>query len=293
MKKESEVAILRVRGGQGVVTSDWVAAERPLEILVRAAGEECVLSTTMRTPGEDRALAVGFLFGERVIENPNDLLVAESVDDNTVRLQLAPRAQAALEAARRPFVTTGACGVCGRTDLDALLASVSPGDHRAATLPRAKVTIAAAVVHALPTLLRQAQATFSRTGGLHAAGFFAPDGQARLVLEDVGRHNAVDKLVGTEILGGCLPEPDTVLVVSGRASFELVQKAAVAGISIMAAVGAPSSLAVEIARGAGMTLLGFVRNGGFNVYCGAERLSGVSTQGAGVESTRDALASWA
>lgn len=269
MSKELEASVIRVRGGVMSMVQDWLAVERPLEIRARAGDLVRVISTTMRTPGEDRALAAGFLFGERVITDGRQIRALETVDDDAVMVELDPEGEAALETARRPFVTSGACGVCGRTDLTALLAV--PAGLRQANRPR----LSFQVVHALPSALRGAQATFARTGGLHAAGLFAPDGTVLSVHEDVGRHNAVDKLVGTLILGARLPGPDSVLVVSGRASFELVQKAAVAGIAVMAAVGAPSSLAVEIARAAGMTLLGFVRDGGFNIYCGAERVEGI------------------
>jgi FdhD protein len=272
MTKELEASVVRVRGGVATSVRDWLAVERPLEIQARAAGLVRVISTTMRTPGEDRALAAGFLFGERVVTDGGQILSLETVDEDTVVVELAAEAEAALETARRPFVTSGACGVCGRTDLSALLAV--PADVRRSTTVRVSVD----VIHALPAALRAAQATFARTGGLHAAGLFRPDGTPIDVHEDVGRHNAVDKLIGARIVEGGLPEPDSVLVVSGRASFELVQKAAVAGIAVMLAVGAPSSLAVEIARSAGMTLLGFVRNGGFNVYCGVERVDGVGTE---------------
>jgi FdhD protein len=272
MAKELEASVVRVRGGVTTSVQDWLAVERPLEIRARAAGIVRVISTTMRTPGEDRALAAGFLFGERVITDGRQIHSLETVDEDTVMVELSPEAEAALETARRPFVTSGACGVCGRTDLSALLAV--PAD-----VPRSSdLCLTADVVHALPAALRAAQAAFARTGGLHAAGLFRPDGTPLDVHEDVGRHNAVDKLIGTRILEGRLPDPDSVLVVSGRASFELVQKAAVAGIAVMLAVGAPSSLAVEIARSAGMTLLGFVRNGGFNVYCGANRVEGIHTR---------------
>ncbi|HEY2899085.1 MAG TPA: formate dehydrogenase accessory sulfurtransferase FdhD [Polyangia bacterium] len=275
MMKAQETDVVRVRAAGTTSASDWVAIERPLEIRVRAGETERVLSTTMRTPGDDRALAAGFLYAERVIRHPRQLCAVESVGDDAVMVQLDAAAAADIEAAQRPFVTSGACGVCGRKDLRALFdLSGAPGDGspRDPRWPR----LAPAVIHALPSGLRAAQATFARTGGLHAAGLFTVDGVARAVHEDVGRHNAVDKLVGTFILDGRLPDADCVLVVSGRASFELVQKAAVAAIPIMVAVGAPSSLAVEVARDAGMTLLGFVRDGGFNIYCGAARIVGVA-----------------
>jgi FdhD protein len=165
-------------------------------------------------------------------------------------------------------VTSAACGVCGRENLDGLAtAACPPGLDQ----PR----VSAAVIQRLPAALREAQPAFNRTGGLHAAGLFSSDGRTRAVHEDVGRHNAVDKLVGTLLLAGGLPASDAVLMVSGRASFELCQKAEAAGIPVLAAVGAPSSAAVERARAAGMTLLGFVRDGGFNVYCGQQRIVGL------------------
>jgi FdhD protein len=275
MIKELQASVVRVRGGVTTSVQDWLAVERPLEIRARAGGLVRVISTTMRTPGEDRALTAGFLFGERVITDGRQIETLETVDDDTVLVELAAEAEAALETARRPFVTSGACGVCGRTDLTALLAV--PAGPRASDAP----LLSAEVVHRLPSALRAAQAAFERTGGLHAAGLFTPDGTALAVHEDVGRHNAVDKLIGALILQGRLPGPRSVLVVSGRASFELVQKAAVAGIAVMVAVGAPSSLAVEIARDAGITLLGFVRNGGFNVYCHADRIEGIRTRETG------------
>ena len=188
-----------------------------------------------------------------------------------VLVELGQDAEEALDATKRDFVTSGACGVCGRTSLDTLLACADrEGSRGRADAP---FRVRASVIHGLPAALRTAQATFARTGGLHAAGLFGPDGCRRAVHEDVGRHNAVDKLVGTLLLAGRLPVDDAILVVSGRASFELVQKASVAGIPLMVAVGAPSSLAVEIARAVGMTLLGFARDSGFNVYSGAQRLS--------------------
>jgi FdhD protein len=272
MSKALQTSVLRVRGGNQSRAEDWVAVERPLEIRARIGGSVQVVSTTMRTPGADRALAAGFLFSEGVIKGASEIRSLEQIDDDTVLIELGPEAEAALEATRRPFVTTGACGVCGRTSMDTLLHAGNRGQAQSADGP---LRVAEVTIHALPAALRTAQAAFARTGGLHAAGLFSPDGVARAVHEDVGRHNAVDKLVGALLLEGGLPGPRSVLVVSGRASFELVQKAAAAGIPVMAAVGAPSSLAIEVARAAGMTLLGFVRDGGFNVYCGAERIEGL------------------
>lgn len=250
---------------------DWLAVERPLEIRARTGSVTRVISTTMRTPGEDLALVTGFLFAEGVVRELRELLSLEREGEDAVLVQLGVEAEAALEATKRSFVTSGACGVCGRASIDDLRVVSSPPGGRADEPAR----VPASVIHALPAELRRLQATFAQTGGLHAAGLFGVDGRCRAIHEDVGRHNAVDKLVGTLFLAGRLPARDGILVVSGRASYELVQKAAAAGICVMVAVGAPSSLAVENARAADMTLLGFVRDGGFNVYTGAERLDGI------------------
>jgi FdhD protein len=265
-----QTGILKVRGDAVSFTRDRVAVERPLQIRVRVGDQpERVLSTTMRTPGEDPALAAGFLYAERVLRDRTGVLGLHQLDSDTVLVELEDGAAAALEASARPFVTTAACGVCGRTSLDGMEGGRAPLE------PTSGPFVDAAVVHRLPGVLRQAQANFERTGGLHAAGLFAADGALRAVHEDVGRHNAVDKLVGTLLLAGALPASDGVLVVSGRASYELVQKAEAAGMPVLAAVGAPSSAAVERAEAAGMTLLGFVRERGFNVYCGSARVVGL------------------
>jgi FdhD protein len=268
MEQALETSVVRVRGGVVSAARDRVAIERALQIRVRIGAEERVLSTTMRTPGDDVALAVGFLHGEGVLAGADALRGAEQIDDDGVRVELGPSAAGALAASVRPFVTSAACGVCGRESLEGLASG--------GAAPDAGVRVAAAVIHGLPGALRDAQATFDRTGGLHAAALFSPAGERLAAAEDVGRHNAVDKLVGRLLLAGRLPARGAVLMLSGRASFELVQKAEAAGIPIVAAVGAPSSLAVERAAAAGMTLLGFVRDGGFNVYCGAARIAGLT-----------------
>jgi FdhD protein len=192
--------------------------------------------------------------------------VGPSLTRNVVRVELKPGTPVDLERLDRHFYTTSSCGVCGKASLEALKAADRP-----ALDPHAP-TLSPALIHALPERLREAQAVFERTGGLHAAALFDPQGRLLALREDVGRHNAVDKLVGAAWLEGRWPLSNGVLLVSGRASFELVQKALVAGIPAMAAVGAPSSLAVALAAEAGMTLLGFVRQGRYNVYAGPERL---------------------
>jgi FdhD protein len=250
-----------------------VAVEAPLEIRVRGEGGEGgegerSLTITMRTPGEDQDLAVGFLFTEGVVHQASEVRRVTSDAGDAVVVELAAAALARAGAAERAFATTSACGVCGKGSLETLRAR--PRQALAPGRPR----LEAAVVHALPGALRAAQAGFAATGGVHAAGLFDSGGALLLSREDVGRHNAVDKLVGALVREAALARAaEAVLLVSGRASFELVQKALMAGIPVLAAVGAPSSLAVTLAAEAGMTLLGFVREGRFNVYSGGERLA--------------------
>lgn len=265
MALSSAVSLLAVRGGGRSETADLVAVEAPLEIRVRAAGEERPLAITMRTPGHDAELAVGFLFTEGLLSTRDALAAVKTVAADTVVVDLAD-GWTVPERRTRSFTVTAACGVCGRGSIDDLRAT-PPGP-----LPARGPHIDAARVPGLPEALRAAQAGFGETGGLHAAGLFDAGGRLRLVREDVGRHNAVDKVVGALWLAGQLPAADAVLVVSGRASFELVQKALMAQVPVLAAVGAPSSLAVSLAVEADMTLLGFVREQRFNVYAGGHRL---------------------
>lgn len=257
--------------GPSHVREDPVVTEEPLEIVVGHAGQPepwNALSVTMRTPGHDVDLAVGFLFDEGLIAQGADVVDArvEAVPNGT-RVTVAVAAHVDLGAAAdRSGVTTSACGVCGKTALDSLGLQTG-GSVSAAGRVRADS------IGTLPRTLLAAQTAFAATGGLHAAGLFDEEGRLLSVREDVGRHNAVDKVVGAALQEGPLPfrEP-RVLVVSGRASFELAHKARRAGVVVLAAVGAPSSLAVDVARAAGMTLLGFVRDDRFNVYCGEERV---------------------
>jgi FdhD protein len=239
---------------------DVVAREEPLEI--RVDGEP--LAVTMRTPGDDEALALGFLFGEGLVDGPRAAGPPADLAGNTIDV--------AGPLARRPgarsVYTTSSCGVCGKGALEEVAVHAAP-------LPAAAgPVITRALLAALPDRLRAEQAGFERTGGLHATGLFAIDGQLVLVREDVGRHNAMDKVVGTALTQGLVPLHDHVLCVSGRLSFELVQKAAVAGAPVLVGVGAPTSLAVELAADRGLTLAGFARGGRANVYTGAERVGG-------------------
>jgi len=237
---------------------DLLAVEEPLQI--RVNGRD--LSITMRTPGHDRELAAGFLFTEGTIESREDVAAIE-VGENVVSLTLAVGVDIPVA---RNFYTSSSCGVCGKASIESLYAA------GCRMLPRCEA--AREVIHGLPEKLRAAQAAFDHTGGLHGAGLFDLAGNLQMVREDVGRHNAVDKLAGAAFLDGRLPLAECILMLSGRASFELVQKAAMAGIPVVAAVGAPSSLAVETARRFGMTLAGFVRDGRFNIYSGVGRLTG-------------------
>jgi FdhD protein len=265
------VEILGVRQASRAAVRDDVVVEEPLAIRIGGAP----FATIMRTPGEDRALAAGFLYAERLLTGPHDIACVQESQDaddgdgagNVVNVWLHGEAglRAAVAFASRRRVTAGsACGVCGRQTIDDLMRGVCP--------VTSAITVREAAVNAMPARLRAAQAAFDRTGGLHAAGLFEPGGSPVAVSEDVGRHNAVDKVIGRELLAGRLPVNDLVLVVSGRTSFEIVQKAAVAGIPVVASVSAPSSLAVDLARASNVTLLGFVRGDQFNVYAGAERI---------------------
>ncbi len=245
-----------------------------MEIRLVAGGWRQTVAVTMRTPGADFELAVGFLFAEGVIAGRDDVRRMTYCTDpdvdgdqrhNIVNVELAGVATPDLRSLERHFFTTSACGVCGKATLDALelrgYAVATGGPH-----------VPVDVLYALPERLRGAQSLFEATGGLHAAGLFDATGELVAIREDVGRHNAVDKLVGRALLAGELPMSDLMLMVSGRVSFELVQKAAVAGVPVICAVSAPSSLAVEAADRLGLAVVGFVRGRGFNVYCHPERL---------------------
>jgi len=256
--------ILRVRGaGTDAVSAqeqpDQLAVEAPLTLKV---GNETV-ATTMRTPGHDLELALGWLVAEGVVRRPADVVEATSCDTDTVQVRLASGVSA---PKARLGATSSACGVCGSDTIDEVLARRGP-----APMP-GRPLVAAAVIAALPDALRTAQRAFARTGGLHAAGLFTAEGQVVCVREDVGRHNAVDKVVGWALQADQLPANSMVLQVSGRASFELTQKAAMAGIPLLSAVSAPSTLAVDLAREAGLTLVGFVRGDSMNIYAGSDRV---------------------
>ncbi len=250
---------------------DHVAVEEPLEIRVGYGPPENrqsrTVAITMRTPGHDAELACGFLHGEGIIRTAGDVAsIAAELAGNSIRVDLDERCEFNLQRLERHFYTTSSCGVCGKTSIEAIQIA------RAPSLPKDEPRMSAAAIQGLPERLRSEQAVFDRTGGLHAAALFDEIGKVVCLREDVGRHNAVDKLVGAQLRGGWLPLSQRGIMVSGRASFELVQKALMAGVPLLAAVGAPSSLAVETAVWFGMTLLGFVRDGRFNIYSGARRI---------------------
>jgi len=250
------VPIHKVNGGDSIASAqDLLAVEEPLQI--RANGRD--LSITMRTPGHDRELATGFLFTEGIVKTRADVIAIDCTE-NCVALTLADGVD---PGASRNFYTTSSCGVCGKASIDSLHAS------GCRMLPHGRVS--REIIHSLPEKLRAAQSAFEHTGGLHGAALFDTAGNPEIVREDVGRHNAVDKLIGAAFLDERLPLDNRILMLSGRASFELVQKALMAGIPVVAAVGAPSSLAVQTARRFGMTLVGFVRDGRFNIYSGVAR----------------------
>jgi FdhD protein len=253
--------VFRSNSVGAALVSDSVAVEEPLEILVGGRN----LAITMRTPGHDSELAAGFLFTEGLLKNAGQIRSITEAS-NQVSLELTDPADPLFERQDRRFAATSACGVCGKASIDSLYAT------GCAAAPAGTFAIDGGVLCGLPAILKSAQTVFHQTGGIHAAGLFDCDGNLELVREDVGRHNAVDKLIGALFLGGNVPAHDRMLLVSGRASFELVQKAAMAGIPLMAAVGAPSSLAVETAQRFGMTLAGFLRDDRFNIYCGPERI---------------------
>ena len=258
-------------------TEDVLTVEEPMEIeLVHFDGaewQETTLSITMRTPGHDFELAAGFLFTEGILGRREEIesiqhcpLHGEEQEYNVVQLRLAEPVRFDEERLHRHFYTTSSCGICGKTSLDAVRATFP-------ALPKENgASLAVGTLRSLPERLRASQEVFDRTGGLHAAAIFGTDGAGIVTREDIGRHNALDKAVGERFLAGEVPLWDAVVMVSGRASFELVQKALAAGIPILAAVGAASTLAVDLASEYGMTLVGFLRDGHFTVYCGAERL---------------------
>lgn len=269
-----------VRYEQGVARStadDAVAVEEPLEIRLGRNEDGRLthrpVSITMRTPGDDFELAAGFLFTEGILQSRAQVQQIHHCGKgkgltNTLRVDLVAGVTVDVQRLERNFYTTSSCGVCGKTSIEALATGAVP------VSPPPGFTVDARMIDALPARLQAQQHTFLSTGGLHASALFTREGELLALREDVGRHNALDKLVGARFLADALPANDTILFLSGRASFELLQKAVMAGIPIVCAVGAPSSLAIAAAREFGVTLLGFVRGERFNAYTGEERLVG-------------------
>jgi FdhD protein len=262
--------VLSVDGTQTAWRDDRLAGEEPMQISVAGPGQAPIeVAVTMRTPGHEAELAVGFRFSEGLIP-PGEVrdvtfgdLAHDARPDDQVLVELMHPFDAS-KIAERHFVATASCGICGKASIDEVVARCAP-------LPDGPL-IGREVLTSLPARLRDAQETFEATGGLHASGLFDPDGTLVVLREDVGRHNALDKVIGERCMGGALPLHRSILMVSGRISFELVQKAAAAGIPILAAVGAPTDLAVRTAAALGLTLVGFLRGERFNVYTRPERI---------------------
>jgi FdhD protein len=264
-----------VEDGGMRVRPDTLATEEPMEIRLLMGDTKQTVAVTMRTPGADFELAAGFLYGEGIIKSPEDIAkisycVDRDIDAaqqyNIVNVELRGGHEYDLRPLERHFYTTSACGVCGKASLEQLelrgCPVIAPGPE-----------VSAETIYSLPEKLREAQGLFDATGGLHAAALFDPEGNLLALREDVGRHNATDKLVGWALLEGRLPLSDHIVMVSGRSSFEILQKCLTAGVPVVCAISAPSSLAVDVAREFGMTLVGFLRGNRFNVYAGQERVA--------------------
>lgn len=271
-REAAPLRVLRIRDGRTEAVDDRVAGEEPLAIRVAGPGQDPVdVAITMRTPGDEEDLALGLLLTEGLVAAADEVVAIESGDpavlaqpDNELVVRLGRPFDASAVAART-FPATASCGICGKASLDGVAVRCAP-------IPAGPV-VPVATILALPGRMRRAQAAFEATGGLHAAGLFDADGRLLLLREDVGRHNALDKLIGAAARTGGLPLHDRLVLVSGRASFELVQKAAVAGVPVLAAVSAPSDLAVATAERLGVTLVGFVREGSCNVYARPDRIA--------------------
>jgi FdhD protein len=263
-----------VEDGRVRVRPDALATEEPMEIRLLAGQTKQTVAVTMRTPGADFELAAGFLYGEGIVDSADDIQkISYCVDSdldteqryNIVNVELRGGREFDLRPLERHFYTTSACGVCGKASLEQL-------ELRGCPVMPSGPEVSAEIINTLPEKLREAQGLFDATGGLHAAALFDNKGELFALREDVGRHNATDKLVGWALLEGRLPLTDHIVMVSGRSSFEILQKCLTAGVPVVCAISAPSSLAVDVAREFGMTLVGFLRGGRFNVYAGYERI---------------------
>lgn len=275
----SAVHITKVNNSTFVLADDLLAVEEPLEIRLGFGEldlrEQKRVAVTMRTPGNDFELALGFLYTEGIIQNPNDIYKIQyctelnSIEnkENIVRVELNPAVNLDWSKLQRNFYTTSSCGVCGKESIEAIRTTCNIPKHQP------QLTINPSVIVALPDKLRARQSVFEHTGGIHACALFDVDGNLHLVREDVGRHNAVDKLIGAGLKMNDGLLSSGILLLSGRASFELLQKAAMANIQVVCAVGAPSSLAVQTAQEFGITLIGFLRDNRFNIYTHTERIN--------------------
>jgi FdhD protein len=268
------VEIEALRDAGNVHRTDAIAVEEPLEIRLLKEGSADnggtgrPISITMRTPGNDSELALGFLYGEGLLREPRDVIDVRPCGPtgNVVRVTVRADLPLGLDRLQRNFYTTSSCGVCGKASIEAVTANVGV---RAIT---SELVVRESVLRVMPDVLRAVQAGFAETGGMHAVGLFTPDGELVASREDVGRHNAMDKLVGAALMNGELAWSHRIVLLSGRASFELLQKAMMAGAPLVAAIGAPSTLALELAESAGITLVAFLRSGGCNVYCHPSRV---------------------
>ncbi|MCF2444662.1 formate dehydrogenase accessory sulfurtransferase FdhD [Dyadobacter sp. CY345] len=267
-----DIRIKKVNNESFTEENDLIAVEEPLEIQVLYQSEGQLvrksISVTMRTPGNDEELATGFLFTEGILHNPNQVSKVETDiwDENKVLITFADQETPRLQTAERNFYTTSSCGVCGKSSIDAIKTVSSFTDQSD------DLSVSADLFYNLQNVLKKQQEVFQNTGGLHASGLFDLEGNLIMLREDVGRHNALDKLIGASFLQDKLPLDQNILLLSGRASFELIQKASMAGIKIVAAIGAPSSLALQLAEEFGMTLIGFLGKNRFNIYSGSSRI---------------------
>ncbi|MBL0155258.1 MAG: formate dehydrogenase accessory sulfurtransferase FdhD [Chitinophagaceae bacterium] len=266
---QQQIPVWRVAADKKTADTDWLAVEEPLLIKLgwTSKPETMNLSVTMRTPGDDAALAAGFLFTEGIIDHPDSILSFIQTTDtpNEITVVVKDQVRPALSMTERNFYTSSSCGVCGKSSLDAIKAkSIYTIENN--------TPVSASLIRSLPDRLKESQHIFKSTGGLHASGLFTATGDLILLREDVGRHNALDKLIGQCLLDKKLPLHHCILILSGRASFELIQKASMAAIPVVASVGAPSSLAVELAKENGMVLCGFVRFERMNVYTGQDKV---------------------
>ncbi len=269
---KTKARVRTVEDGRVRVRPDVLATEEPMEIRLLSGGTRRTVAVTMRTPGSDFELAAGFLYGEGIVSSQEDIrkisycVEADAEQQyNIVNVELRGGREYDLRPLERHFYTTSACGVCGKASLEQLelrgCPVIGPGPE-----------VSAKTVYSLPEKLRAAQGLFEATGGLHAAALFDAEGELVALREDIGRHNATDKLIGWALLEGLLPLKQHIVMVSGRSSYEILQKCLAAGVPIVCAVSAPSSLAVDVAREFGMTLVGFLRGSKFNVYAGSERI---------------------